>query len=200
MLTGRFPEEDLKREDVLLTPDLQTGNGPAFIDFVFALPLLLQEALCSALVLVSLDYDNLDTKPHIVTIDAGPTGYGAVLQQENPDGSRNVCRYISHSFKKTRCNYPQVKKELYDIKCTLKKLRMYLAGIDFTVESDCLPLCQLIKNPDTVDPIFTRWISRIHIFNPKIVHIPGKTNVVADALSRRPSKYYAIRDPQSEET
>ena len=153
----------------------------------------IKEALSSAPVLSAPDYEDLEIKPLFVTVDASPTGYGAVLQQAQPDGTRKVCRYISHAFNKTELSYSQVKKELYAIKCCLKKLRMYISGIDFTVETDCLPVCQLIRNPDSLDLIFTRWIAYVLSFNPKVVHIPGKENVVADALSRRPPNCLSIK-------
>ena len=40
-----------------------------------------------------------------------------------------------------------------------------------------------LKNQPNLNPKQVRWLGKMQDFNFKIVHIPGKQNVVADTLS-----------------
>jgi hypothetical protein len=148
--------------------------------------LQLKDILTSPPILRPPDYECLEKRPLILSTDAGPLGGGGYLGQEDEEGRRYVCRYESFLFDKTQQNYSQVKRELLVIVRLLKQLRIYVYGTNFVIESDCLPAIQMIRKLDLVDPTLTRWVTFIQLYCPELKHVPGKENVVADELSRRP--------------
>lgn len=91
--------------------------------------------------------------------------------------------YISRTFKKGERNKAIIEKELLAIHFALTVLRPYLYGTKFEVFSDHKPLIYLykLKNPSSK---LTRIRLDLEEYNYTITHIPGKQNVVADALSR----------------
>ena len=59
-----------------------------------------------------------------------------------------------------------------------------MIGVDVVVETDCLPLIGMIASCTTPDIAMLQWIAYIRTMNPKLRHIKGKENLVADMLSR----------------
>jgi len=81
-------------------------------------------------------------------------------------------------------NYPTHERELLAIVCALKEWRHYLFGNHFTVFTDHRPL-QHIQNQPHLSARQTRWSEFLQQFDFTIEYQQGKSNVVADALSRR---------------
>lgn len=124
------------------------------------------------------------TKPFIVRTDASNTGMGAVLMQEI-DGHRRVIEYASAQFDDTQKRYPTIEQEATAIIWALNKWQYYLLGGNFTLETDHRPLQFINSKTNNSNGKLARMALRLQDFQPyKIVHIPGKENVVADALSR----------------
>ena len=144
----------------------------------------IKEAVSSAAVLRPPDYDVVKERPLVLSTDAGPVSVGAVLGQDDESGRRYACRYYSALLDKAQRNYPQVKRELLGIVKSLKACQVYLIGQDFVIETDCLPVIGMINKPDVCNAVTLRWTLYIRGFNPTFKHIPGKENLVADALSR----------------
>jgi hypothetical protein len=61
-------------------------------------------------------------------------------------------------------------------------------GARFVVKSDHNSLKYLLEHKD-LNERQQKWVSRIHAYEFDIEFVKGKNNVVADALSRRPSIY-----------
>ncbi|KAK1913548.1 hypothetical protein P3342_005485 [Pyrenophora teres f. teres] len=85
-------------------------------------------------------------------------------------------------------NWDSGKHECKALLLTLKKFRSYLYGVRFTVETDAKTLVAQLQRSATDLPgaLVTRWLALLNLWDFDIVHVPGKKNVVADALSRRP--------------
>lgn len=114
----------------------------------------------------------------ILTVDA--SDIGCVLSQSADD---LPITFISRTFKGAEKNKPAIEKELLAVHFAITSLRPYIYGRKFTVRTDHKPLIYLysLKNPSSK---LTRIRLDLEEYQFEIEHIPGKTNVVADALSR----------------
>lgn len=138
------------------------------------------DAITSAPVLKTADFD----LPFIVTCDASINAVGGVLSQLFRDGEHPIA-YYSHKLSPAEANYPVHELELLAIVKCLQKWRCYLEGSPFTVRTDHASLA-LIRKQKIMSRRMFRWISLLedYGFDYKIEYHPGKSNVVADALSR----------------
>ncbi len=71
----------------------------------------------------------------------------------------------------------------------MDKFREYLLGSKFTVFTDNNPLYYIQKPTKKLGATEMRWIADLAQFDFDIKYRSGKTNVVADALSRQPEEY-----------
>lgn len=139
----------------------------------------LKTALTTAPVLQYPDYD----KPFIVNTDASDTAVGAVLMQDFGNGPQPIA-YFSRRHTPSQQNYSARDKELLAIVSALKEWRHIIADSKVLVltDHDSLQYLQTQK----LDPLgrMARWLEWTQTFDMDVKHIPGKQNVVADALSR----------------
>lgn len=105
-------------------------------------------------------------------------GCGAVLSQNG-----KPIAFASKSFNKAEQNKSTIEQELIAVHWSIKHFRHYLYGVHFTVKSDHKPLIYLYSLKDPTSKL-TRLRLELSEYNFTIEHIPGKQNVVADALSR----------------
>lgn len=131
-----------------------------------------------------LAYPNF-SKPFLLTTDASNSAIGAVLSQEELGRDRPIT-YLSRSLNKTEENYSTIEKEMLAIIWALDKLRNYLYGAkEIKIITDHQPLTFALSNSNN-NAKLKRWKSRIEEYNYTLIYKPGKTNLVADALSRLP--------------
>lgn len=119
------------------------------------------------------------TEPFTLTTDASNYAIGAVLSQKD----KPIC-YGSRTLSKAEINYSVIEKELASIIYFCNYWKSYLFGNKFTIQTDHKPLKWLasIKEPNSR---LLRWKIKMQEFNyDEIKYIKGKTNHVADALSR----------------
>ena len=144
----------------------------------------LKKAVMEAPVLAYPDY----SKPFILETDALLKGLGTVLSQKGDDNEICVIAYASRSLRpseKSMRDYSSAKIELMALKWSIcDKFKDYLLGSKFTVFTDNNPLCYIKSSKLGAAQI--RWLSELALYDFDIVYRTGKSNLVADALSRRP--------------
>ncbi|XP_042247194.1 uncharacterized protein LOC121882816 [Thunnus maccoyii] len=140
----------------------------------------LKACLCSSPVLRSPDF----SQRFLVQTDASAVGLGAVLAQGDP-GEEQPVLYLSRKLLPRETRYSTVEKEGLAIKWALESLRYYLLGREFDLETDHRALIWMNFMKDHNSRL-TRWYLSLQPFQFQIRHRAGKTNVVADYLSRLP--------------
>ncbi|CAG8638636.1 1222_t:CDS:1, partial [Paraglomus occultum] len=123
-------------------------------------------------------------KPFTLATDASDFAIGAVLTQDNGKGEQPVA-YESRKLSAAEQNYPTHEKELLAIIHAIKLWRTYLEGQQFTVITDHASL-EYIKTQSNLSKRQARWLDTLQSYNFQVRYRPGKTNMVADALSRQP--------------
>lgn len=120
-------------------------------------------------------------KPFILRTDASINKFAGVLLQEI-DGQEYPIYFTSRITKKHERNYSVTELELASIIYCIKKLKFYLLGAKFYIETDHAALTTIMNNKYANNRIH-RWILLLQEYDFEIRHIPGKSNVV-DAFTR----------------
>ena len=162
------PLTNLTRKNIPFTWSLREGE--AFT--------ALKEVLQHAPVLQLAD----PSKDYIVTADASDFAIGAVLSQIWEDGEHPIA-YESRKLNAAEMNYPTHERELLSVVHALRQWRHYLLGKHFKIVTDHHSLKYLMTQPN-LSKRQARWVEQLSEFDFEVVHRPGKSNVVADALSR----------------
>ena len=87
---------------------------------------------------------------------------------------------------------PSFDRELLAIYLSIKHFRYFLEGRQFTIYTDHMPLTTAIASATDRSPRQARHLSYIAEFTTDVSHVPGKSNVVADALSRSCAELNAV--------
>ena len=144
----------------------------------------LKHALTTAPVLAYPDY----TQPFILETDASLKGLGAVLSQKGKDREVRIIAYASRSLRpseRSMHDYSSAKIELMALKWSVcEKFKDYLLGSKFTIFTDNSPLVYVKTSKLGAAQI--RWLSELALYDFDIVYHTGRSNLVADALSRKP--------------
>ena len=142
----------------------------------------IKQSLITAPILAIADHD----KPFYVVCDASDFAIGCALMQRDVDDHERVIYYQSRQLKQAERNYPVHDKELLAMKYALAKFRVYLLGDKpFVVYTDHASLRTAVNTPH-LSQRMARWLSFFAEYNFRVEYKPGRFNVIADALSRRP--------------
>ena len=136
------------------------------------------------------------SRPTAIAADASSTGIGAVLLQTQENGQRRPVCYISRSMSNAEKNYAVIEKEALASTWACERLEEYVLGLKFTLETDHKPLVPLFSTTDLSK--MPPWILRFHLrlmrYSPEVLHVPGKCQITADALSRSPTSTPGVSD------
>jgi hypothetical protein len=142
----------------------------------------LKKRLTSALVLVMPDME----KTFSFYCYASGQGLGCVLMQDG-----HVVVYASRQLRKHDVNYPTHDLELVAVVHALKIWRHYLMGKRCELYMDHKSLKYIFTRSD-LDLRQRRWLELIKDYDLGINYHPGKSNVVADALSQRSNANHLV--------
>ena len=138
--------------------------------------------------------------PFFVHCDASNRGLGAVLYQTQ-EGVDRVISYGSRTLSDSEKNYHfhSGKLEFLALKWAITdRFSDYLAyAPHFTVYTDNNPLTYVLTTAK-LNAVGMRWVNELADYNFTIKYRPGKENVDADALSRRPMDITQYRKECSE--
>ncbi|GBM07567.1 Retrovirus-related Pol polyprotein from transposon 17.6 [Araneus ventricosus] len=138
----------------------------------------LKNCLVSPPILSQADF----TKPFVLRTDASSYALGAVLLQ-GADMEEHPIKYASRLLNSAERNYSTTEREALAVVWALNKFRGYIEGSKITVASDHQPLKCLMKLKSPSGRL-ARWALQLQSFDLNLEYIPGKSNVVADMLSR----------------
>ncbi|KAG3011197.1 hypothetical protein PC119_g13289 [Phytophthora cactorum] len=146
-----------------------------------------KQGLTEAPILAVADQD----RPFHVVCDASDFAIGCALMQHDQEGHDRGVYYQSRQLKPAERNYRVHDKDLLAIKYALTKFRVYLLGSGpFVVNTDHASLRTAVKSPH-ISQRMARWLSFFAEYDSRVEYKPGRLNVVAVALSRRPD--YAVK-------
>ena len=102
-------------------------------------------------------------KKTILLADASSYGLGAVLLQEQENGTRKPVAYVSRSMTTTKQRYAQIEKETLATPWACEKFNDFILGKDILIETDHKPLVPLFgsKNLDELPPRIQRFRMRL---------------------------------------
>lgn len=125
-----------------------------------------------------------DSKAFVIKTDASGYAIGAVLVQ-GESADEHPVEYASRLLTSAEINYSTIEREALAVVWATEKFRGYIDGGEVTVVSDHQPLKWLmsLKSPSGR---LARWALKLQPFNLKILYTPGRSNLVADTLSRPP--------------
>lgn len=145
----------------------------------------LKKELCSDTLLAHFD----PKIPIVLATDASNRAVAGVLSHTYKDGSTKPIAYVSRALSNTETNYGTIEKEALAIIFCVTKLRQYLLGNKFTLQTDHKPLVTLFGEnkglPIMAAARIQRWAFILSGFDYSIQYIKGKLNY-ADHLSRFP--------------
>ncbi|PNX55569.1 hypothetical protein L195_g049198, partial [Trifolium pratense] len=162
-----LPLTSLLRKDAFIWNDLSTQAFQT-----------LKTAMTQAPTLALPDF----SKPFILETDASGLAMGAVLMQAS-----HPIAFFSKPFCPRLRRSSTYIRELHAITTAVKKWRQYLLGHPFVIYTDHQSLKELITQA-VQTPEQQVYLAKLMGYDYSIQYKSGKTNVVADALSRLPEK------------
>ena len=126
--------------------------------------------------------------PFFIRTDASKYAIGAVLEQVGSDGVHYPLSFWSRKLTPGQRNWTPREQETYAILCALKKWSAWIGLQEVNVLTDHESLesweTEHVDTPSGPAGRRGRWHETFSKFNLHVRYIPGKDNVVADAMSR----------------
>ncbi|KAL4388539.1 hypothetical protein GQ457_09G023790 [Hibiscus cannabinus] len=121
----------------------------------------------------------------IIQADASDKYWRAILFKQN-DKKRHLYGYKSGRFSDAEIHYHSTFKEILAVKKAISKFEFHLIGHHFLVEMDTSSFPQMLKfkQKTVTHPQLLRWAEWFSKYSFDCKHIKGKTNVLANLLTR----------------
>jgi hypothetical protein len=141
----------------------------------------LKQHICEEPVLIQPD----QTKPFEVEVDSSNYVMGAGLMQKDNNRKMHPVAFFSKTMNEAQRNYNFYNRELMGVVEMCRHWRQYLhqAQHKFKIHTDHANLL-FWKNPGEHNRRVARWHTELMEYDFELVHISGKKNGWADALSR----------------
>lgn len=140
----------------------------------------LKVALTTAPILRQPDY----ALPFVLKTDASAYALGGCLLQGEADEQRPI-EYCSRLLNPAERNYSTTEREALAIVYSVGKFRGYIECSTILIQSDHQPL-RWLMSLRTPTGRLARWALILQSYDLRIEYVPGKSNVLADMLSRPP--------------
>ena len=140
----------------------------------------IKEALANATMLHHPD----PSLPLAVTTDASDVAIGAVVEQRGPNGWEPLA-FFSKKLSDSQQKWPPYDRELHACHKAVRHFRHMVEGRSFTLYTDHQSLIpSMAKKTEAQTARQANQLSEISEYTTDIRYLEGKSNVVADALSR----------------
>ena len=124
------------------------------------------------------------TKSFKIHTDPSEQGLGAVLYQDQDDGTTRIIAYASRNLSKSEKRYHSSKLEFLALKWSICEcFHKYLYGGKFEVYTDNNPFTYILTTAK-LDTTGQQWVASLANYDFTIHYRSGKHNVEVDALSR----------------
>ncbi|KAK0413959.1 hypothetical protein QR680_007081 [Steinernema hermaphroditum] len=148
----------------------------------------LRKKMCQEVTLQFPDFDAAQSNPKrrfVIMTDASIDGLGAVLCQGDKDGHYRPIHFASRRSSEAERKYPAFDLEALAIRFACEKFEQYIRFTPCMVLTDHRPLVGAFSNRRCDSKRVDRYVSELLThFQLEIIHISGKKNVMADAISR----------------
>ncbi|GMF19940.1 unnamed protein product [Phytophthora fragariaefolia] len=141
---------------------------------------ILKTKLTSPPVLAHPDF----SRPFHVNVDASDFGIGGYLFQLDENKAEKVIAYGGRMLSKPEMVYPTLEKELLAVLHAMLTWKVYLLDRPFYLNTDHHTL-EIILQQQTCSLRLARWLNELALFQSLFKRVPGPSNVIADAISRR---------------
>lgn len=127
------------------------------------------------------------SKEFIISCDASVDCIGGVLSQYADSDNKHdrPVAYASRKLRGPEIHYTTTEKECLAVVFCLEKFMEYVEGTEMTVYTDHSALTWLFKQKELTGRL-ARWVLALQQHHMKLKHLKGKSNIVADAISRFP--------------
>ena len=171
---------DLSHKTTCLREQVSNWDCTPFTDAAFH---HLKQWIYNTLLKTTLAYYNC-TKPVEVHTDASEHGLGAALIQHN-----KPVAFASKTLTPVESRYANIECECLSVVFSLEKFHTYTYGNHVTVYNNHKPLEMIQKKPIHAEPpCLQRMLLRLQKYDYNIIYKLGKDMVLADRLSRSPSR------------
>ena len=154
---------------------------------------------------IELAYPDYSPKAHRLEVSTDASGVGmegmlSQIQKCKETGRKEVkvIAYVSRAFSKAEQRYSTIERELTALRFCVKAFKPFLYNIKFVLNTDHQPLIYLHRMK-IMDNRLTRTYEELCEFDYDIEYTPGKENIMADLMSRLPTKIFEQNKNEEEQ-